>query len=110
MKVGGAGEEARPVMCECQNSFFRNDTSGARQRNSVMLLFLVHVRGCGKACSACTLLISAWFLGRLCFFLPLALFQAVGAVGCKISPLIVKQRGAKEAEPLLGVFAPYGRG
>lgn len=41
-----------------------------------------------------TLLISAWFLGRLHFFLPPALFLAVGAVGCKISPLIVKQRGS----------------
>lgn len=104
-------------MSACQSSFLRNDASGARQsdfcgavRNSVMLLFLVRVRGCGKACSACTLLISAWFLGRLHFFLPPALFLAVGAVGCKISPLIVKQQGAKEAEPLLAVLEPYGRG
>lgn len=75
-------------MSVCQSSFFRNDASGARQsdfcgavRNSVMLLFLVCVRGCGKACSACTLLISAWFLGRLDFFSPCRSFLSSGGCG-----------------------------
>lgn len=63
-----------------------------------MLLFLVRVRGCGNACSAFTLLIFVWFLFRFHVFLPPALFLALGAVGCKMSPLILKQRGATEAE------------
>lgn len=72
-----------------------------------MLLFLVRIRGCGNACGAFTLLISACFPGCLHVFLPPAIFLALGAVGCKISRLILKQRGVTEAEPPPGVLVSY---
>lgn len=114
MKAGGPGEKARLITGACRNSFPRNDTSGvcqsasAAQSGTLRCCYFWSARGCGDARSACARLISACVPGWLHFLLPPALFVAVGAVGCEISPLISKQRGAEEAE--CGVLVPYGHG
>lgn len=69
-------------------------------RNSAMLLFLVRVRMRERLQP-----LHSFNLCVVSCLFPSCSFLALRAVGCKISPLILKQWGATEAELLLGVLA-----